>query len=236
MLSENEVDIKNCIGIVRRGSGSLLSRNALVEKAAAHGVIAVLMYTEGSGENDNFKGVERGTVMSGLGDPLSPGWAGVEGGEKLGLNDPIVTRRFPKIPSMPVSSETAKVILSSLEGPTLPREWRENLNFEKFGGVGPGPIMLNFTYQGERKKAAIHNVFSVIRGSEEPDRFVLLGNHRDAWTFGAVDPNSGTSVLLDIARRFSILVRLGWSPKRTIVFCSWDAEEFGMVDWVYRVG
>lgn len=75
----------------------------------------------------------------------------------------------------------------------------------------------------------IHNILAVIRGSEEPDRFVLLGNHRDAWTYGAVDPNSGTSALLDIARRFALLMRLGWSPQRTIIFGSWDAEEFGMV-------
>lgn len=72
-------------------------------------------------------------------------------------------------------------------------------------------------------------MFAVIRGSEEPDRYVLLGNHRDAWTFGAVDPNSGTATLLDIARRFALLLRLGWVPRRTIILCSWDAEEFGMV-------
>lgn len=83
--------------------------------------------------------------------------------------------------------------------------------------------------QGEKKMASIHNVFAVIRGSEEPDRFVLLGNHRDAWTYGAVDPNSGTAALLDIARRYAVLMRLGWKPRRTIILCSWDAEEFGMV-------
>ncbi|KAL0426632.1 UNVERIFIED_CONTAM: putative glutamate carboxypeptidase AMP1 [Sesamum latifolium] len=81
----------------------------------------------------------------------------------------------------------------------------------------------------------IHNVFAVIKGSEEPDRSVLLGNHRDAWTFGAVDPNSGTAALLDIARRLALLMRLGWNPRRTIILCSWDAEEFGMIgstEWV----
>lgn len=57
----------------------------------------------------------------------------------------------------------------------------------------------------------------------------MLGNHRDAWTYGAVDPNSGTAALLDIARRYALLMRLGWKPRRTIILCSWDAEEFGMV-------
>ena len=84
-------------------------------------------------------------------------------------------------------------------------------------------------FQAEKKIATIHNVFAIIRGSEEPDRYVLLGNHRDAWTYGAVDPNSGTAVLLDIARRYALMMRQGWQPRRTIVLCSWDAEEFGMV-------
>lgn len=81
--------------------------------------------------------------------------------------------------------------------------------------------------KGEKKMATVHNVFAVIRGSQEPDRFVLLGNHRDAWTYGAVDPNSGTAALLDIARRYALLMRLGWNPRRTIILCSWDAEELG---------
>lgn len=83
--------------------------------------------------------------------------------------------------------------------------------------------------QGEKKLKTIQNVLAVIRGNEEPDRYVILGNHRDAWTFGAVDPNSGTAVLLDIARRYELLMRKGWRPRRTIIFCSWDAEEFGLV-------
>lgn len=233
-LGTHGVDVNGCIGVVRRGGG--LSRNAVVVKAAAHGLAAVLMYTEEDSDGDKYgAGVERGTVMNGLGDPLSPGWAGLEGGESLELNDPQVTQRFPTIPSMPLSAETAETVLKSLEGARLPQEWRENLDMTKIGRVGPGPIMLNFTYQGERKKAAIHNIFAVIKGLEEPDRFVILGNHRDAWTYGAVDPNSGTSALLDIARRYALLMRLGWTPRRTVMFCSWDAEEFGMIgstEWV----
>lgn len=83
--------------------------------------------------------------------------------------------------------------------------------------------------------ATIHNVFAVIRGLEEPDRYILLGNHRDAWTYGAVDPNSGTAALLDIARRYALMMQRGWNPRRSIILCSWDAEEFGMIgstEWV----
>ncbi|RVW68038.1 putative glutamate carboxypeptidase AMP1 [Vitis vinifera] len=100
---------------------------------------------------------------------------------------------------------------------------------------GYGVSLWKSIRKAEKKIATIHNVFAVIRGSEEPDRYVLLGNHRDAWTYGAVDPNSGTAVLLDIARRYALMMRQGWQPRRTIVLCSWDAEEFGMIgstEWV----
>ncbi|XP_047315413.1 probable glutamate carboxypeptidase AMP1 [Impatiens glandulifera] len=228
VLESQGMKLAGCVALVRRGG---LSRNAVVEKAAEKGLAAVLMYTETEGFNN---GVERGTVLKGLGDPLTPGWAGIDGGEKLKLDDEEVVKRFPTIPSIPISADAAGTILRSLEGARLPYHWKETLK-SKVGRVGPGPIMINFTYQGEKKMSTISNVFAVIRGYEEPDRFVLLGNHRDAWTYGAVDPNSGTAALLDIARRYSLLVRKGWSPRRTIVLCSWDAEEFGMVgstEWV----
>ncbi|PHT68466.1 putative glutamate carboxypeptidase 2 [Capsicum annuum] len=231
-VSAHGVKVMGCIGIVRRGGG--LSRNEVVEKAAVRGVKAVLMFTEG--DDDQFAGgVERGTVMGGLGDPLSPGWGGVENGEKLKVDDPLVMQRFPSIHSLPISMMSAERILTLLEGAEMPYEWRKSMKCSTSGRLGPGPIMLNFTYQGERKIATVHNVFAVVKGSEEPDRFVLLGNHRDAWTYGAVDPNSGTAALLDIARRYALLMRLGWNPRRTIIFCSWDAEEFGMIgstEWV----
>uniref|UniRef100_A0A7C8YRF8 glutamate carboxypeptidase II n=1 Tax=Opuntia streptacantha TaxID=393608 RepID=A0A7C8YRF8_OPUST len=223
------VNVSGCVVVARRGGG--MSRGGVVRRAAAEGSAAVLTYTEGV----SVKGVERGTVMKGLGDPLSPGWASVvEGGERLERGDDEVLERFPQIPSMPISIETAEVILRSLEGPRVLQEWRDTLN-PKVDRVGPGPTVLNFTYEGEEKISIIRDIFAVIRGTEEPDRYVLLGNHRDAWTYGAVDPNSGTSVLLEVARRFALLMRLGWSPRRTIILCSWDAEEFGMIgstEWV----
>ncbi|KAL9319314.1 hypothetical protein ACSQ67_015831 [Phaseolus vulgaris] len=174
-------------------------------------------------------------VNYGREEDFRPGWGGEDGGESLGLDDSKVLKRFPKIPSMPLSAEAAERILVSLGGAPLPLDWRGTLKSSKVRNVGPGPTMLNFTYQGEMKVATIENVFAVIKGREESDRYVLLGNHRDAWTYGAVDPNSGTAALLDIARRYSILLRLGWTPRRTIILCSWDAEEFGMIgstEWV----
>nr|XP_043632513.1 probable glutamate carboxypeptidase AMP1 [Erigeron canadensis] len=232
------VDVKGCIAVVKRGGG--MSRNAAVVMAAEKGVAAVVMFTENKDKVRSFKsggGVERGNVLDGVGDPRTPGWAsaGADGFEVLGLEYDEVLKRFPGVPSLPISAETAEMILGSLEGARVPHFGSDGDLVEKFDRVGPGPTFLNFTYQGENKVATIQNVFAVIKGSEEPDRFVVLGNHRDAWTYGAVDPNSGTAALIDIGRRYSLMMRMGWIPQRTIVLCSWDAEEFGMIgstEWV----
>ncbi|KFK34711.1 hypothetical protein AALP_AA5G181800 [Arabis alpina] len=219
------VKVKNCLVLVRKGE--TLGRGGIVKIAEDKGALGVLIYAENDG--GGLGGIERGTVMRGIGDPVSPGWPGVVGGEKLGLEDDQVTRRFPKIPSLPLSLHNAEILLASLGGARAPVEWRNS------GRVGPGRTVLNLTFQGEMKMKKIYNVLVTIRGNEEPDRYVILGNHRDAWTYGAVDPNSGTSALLDIGRRFALLLKSGWKPRRTILLCSWDAEEFGMIgstEWV----
>uniref|UniRef100_A0A0D9W000 glutamate carboxypeptidase II n=1 Tax=Leersia perrieri TaxID=77586 RepID=A0A0D9W000_9ORYZ len=137
---------------------------------------------------------------------------------------------------MPVSGKTASAIIMTLRGPALPAEWQAGVDLlVDVGGVGPGPTLINFIYEEDRKMAVIQDIFAIIKGYEEPDRYVILGNHRDAWTYGAVDPNSGTSALLDIARRLGIMLQSGWTPRRSIILCSWDAEEFGMIgstEWV----
>ncbi|XP_050381589.1 probable glutamate carboxypeptidase AMP1 [Argentina anserina] len=219
-------NVSGCVVIARRGGE--LPRSEAVRNAERHGAEAVLLYTEGDVRFN--EGFERGFVMSGVGDPLSPGWGGVDGAERLDLEDPEVLKRFPNIPSMPLSAGAAGAILATLGGASAPGEWRAGVE-----RVGPGPTLVNFSYEGEKKMMTIQNVFAVINGLEEPDRYVLLGNHRDAWTYGAVDPNSGTAALLDIARRYALLINSGWKPRRTIILCSWDAEEFGMVgstEWV----
>uniref|UniRef100_A0A453M0L4 Peptidase M28 domain-containing protein n=2 Tax=Aegilops tauschii subsp. strangulata TaxID=200361 RepID=A0A453M0L4_AEGTS len=216
------VSLRGRVAVAVRGGGY---RGGVVARAAGRGAVAVLIAGRADG------GVERGTVLlGGPGDPLTPGWAAADGAERLGFDHEAVRRRFPTIPSMPVSADTASAIVRSLGGPALPAEWRAGLGLEGHaGGVGPGPTLVNFTYQEDRKMATIKDIFAVIKGREEPDRYVILGNHRDAWTYGAVDPNSGTAALLDVARRLGIMLRSGWTPRRTIILCSWDAEEFGMV-------
>ncbi|CAN8279328.1 unnamed protein product [Cochlearia groenlandica] len=225
------VSVRDCVVLARKGDS--LGRGSIVKIAESKGALGVLIYADNDG--GGFGGVERGTVMRGIGDPVSPGWPGVAGGEKLSLEDDQVTKRFPKIPSLPLSLHNAETILASLRGAKAPVEW---LNPGRVGSgkwVGPGRTVINMTYKGEMKMKKVNNVLVTIRGSEEPDRYVILGNHRDAWTYGAVDPNSGTSALLDISRRFALLLESGWRPRRTILLCSWDAEEFGMIgstEWV----
>lgn len=125
-----------------------MSRNAVVVKAAEKGVAAVVMYTEGDNSNSGVfrNGVERGTVMDGMGDPLTPGWASVSGAERLGFEDSEVVKRFPGVPSMPVSEEIAERIFRTLEGGRVPEEWKRTLKTSA-RGIGPGPTMLNFSYQ-----------------------------------------------------------------------------------------
>lgn len=220
ILNRLGLNVHGCVVVVRRGGGP---RGAIVEKATERGAKAVLMF--GNGHDG---GVERGTVLlGGPGDPLTPGWAAGSTTERLPLEDGEVRRRFPKIPSMPVSFDTAEEILGLLGGPLAPAEWSSEM--PSVVSIGGGPTVVNFTYQEDRKLTEIQNIISIIKGYEEPDRFIILGNHRDAWTYGAVDPNSGTSVLLDVASRLGALLQSGWSPKRTIILCSWDAEEFGMI-------
>ena len=134
------VDVMGCVAVVRRGEES---RGGVVGRAAEEGAVAVLMYTKG----ESISGVERETVMKGLGDPLTPGWGGVEGGEALDLEDSQILNRFPKIPSMPISLEVAYSILRSLEGPQMPHHWRGDALGPQPGRVELGPTLLNFMYQ-----------------------------------------------------------------------------------------
>ncbi|NP_001120724.1 probable glutamate carboxypeptidase VP8 [Zea mays] len=226
VLERLGVGVRGRVAVARRGGGY---RGGVVARAADKGAVAVLIAGNADG------GVERGVVLlGGPGDPLTPGWAATSGAERLKFDDKAVKQRFPSIPSMPVSAKTAAAIIRSLGGPAIPAEWKDGLGVDT-GGVGPGPTLVNFTYQEDRKFYKIRDIFGIIKGQEEPDRYVILGNHRDAWTYGAVDPNSGTAALLDIARRLGIMLQSGWKPRRSIILCSWDGEEFGMIgstEWV----
>lgn len=244
-LKRMGINVTGSIVIARH---SKIFRGDIVKNSAKAGASGVVLYSDpfdfdGASSEGNYpnskwlprSGVQRGTVIDNSGDPLSPGWpsgSGSRDSERLPAND--LKSLLPSIPSLPISAEDALVILNSLGGPLAPPHWHGRLDLAAYR-VGRGPGILNLTYVANQTIVPIRNVFAVIKGLEEPDRYVLLGNHRDAWTFGAVDPNSGTATLLDIARRFGTLSKQGWQPRRTIVLCSWDAEEYGSVgstEWV----
>jgi N-acetylated-alpha-linked acidic dipeptidase len=157
----------------------------------------------------------------GPGEPFTFHWQrSRRGGWKEG---PVRDRQLPKIPSIPMSYEDAADILSRLAGPVGPAGWQGGLPFTYH--AGPGPAAVRLRVENSESIGTMRNVIGSIRGAEEPDQWVVIGNHRDAWIYGAVDPASGTAALLEVARALGEALRAGHRPRRTIVFASWDAEE-----------
>ncbi len=134
---------------------------------------------------------------------------------------------FATIPSLPISYDTAHEILKVLAGPNVPSGWQGGLPLAYH--VGPGPAEVSLTVWMDYQLRPIWNVIATIPGTVEPDRWVMLGNHRDAWVYGAVDPGSGTAATLETCRALGEAVKHGWKPRRTLVYASWDAEEYGLV-------
>jgi N-acetylated-alpha-linked acidic dipeptidase len=134
---------------------------------------------------------------------------------------------FAAIPSLPISYAAARPILEALGGPGVPAGWQGGLPLAYH--VGPGPADVFMMTRMEYAVWTIWNVIATIPGTAEPDRWVLLGNHRDAWVYGAVDPGSGTAATLEMCRALGSAVKQGWKPRRTLVYASWDAEEYGLV-------
>ena len=132
-----------------------------------------------------------------------------------------------KIPSIPLSYADASPILEHLAGPESPRDWQGSLPFTYH--LGSGPVKVKMHLKQDYQFRTIWNVIGKVRGSEWPDESVVAGNHRDAWVYGAVDPNSGTAAMLESIHGVGELLKSGWKPKRTVVFGSWDAEEEGLV-------
>jgi N-acetylated-alpha-linked acidic dipeptidase len=134
---------------------------------------------------------------------------------------------YATIPSLPISYDTAHEILKVLAGPNVPSGWQGGLPLAYH--VGPGPAEVQLMVSMEYKLRPIWNVIATIPGTVEPDKWVMLGNHRDAWVYGAVDPSSGTAATLETCRALGEAVKHGWKPRRTLVYASWDAEEYGLV-------
>lgn len=134
---------------------------------------------------------------------------------------------FATIPALPISYEAAAPILTALGGASVPAGWQGGLPFAYH--LGPGPVEVRLATSQHYAVRTIWNVIATIRGAQEPDRWALLGNHRDAWVYGAVDPGSGTAATLETCRALGAAVKAGWKPRRTLLYASWDAEEYGLV-------
>ncbi len=138
----------------------------------------------------------------------------------------------PHLPVIPLSYSDATHILTALRGPAAPSDWQGGLPFTYH--IGPGPAVVRMRVRMDRVERPIWNVIAKIPGAGNADEIVLLGNHRDAWAYGGVDPNSGTTTMLELARGLGRLLQQGWRPRRSIWLCSWDGEEmgeFGSVAW-----
>src|SRR6185437_12181183 len=159
------------------------------------------------------------------GDPLTPGKPAIAGTPRL---KPEEATDLTRIPVQPIAYDVARTILSQLKGPLRPRGFQGGLPFAYHVG-GTNDVKLRLKVDTDYKLRTIWDVVARIDGNEEKDRWVVLGNHRDAWVFGAVDPNSGTSTMLEVGHGFGELLKDGWKPRRTIVLCSWDAEEYGLI-------
>jgi N-acetylated-alpha-linked acidic dipeptidase len=141
---------------------------------------------------------------------------------------------LPSIPSLPLSYKDASPILEHLTGPGVPRGWQGALPFAYHVG-GDGAVRVHLTEKMDYAERTIWDVIGRIPGTQDRDAWVVAGNHRDAWVYGAVDPNSGTAAMLEAVHGMGTLLKSGWKPKRTIYFCSWDAEEEGLIgstEWV----
>jgi N-acetylated-alpha-linked acidic dipeptidase len=214
--------------------------------AAEHGAIGCLIYSEphddGYTVDDVFPkgpmrspdGVQRGSVMdfasSSPGDPLTPGIGAVPGAMRLALKD---AKSITKIPVLPISYGDAQPLLAALKGPIAPEEWRGSLPISYHVGPGPAKVHLKLEFNWDTKP--VNDVIAKIPGGVAPDEWIIRGNHHDAWVNGAEDPLSGQAPLLEEARAMGLLLKQGWKPRRTIIYCAWDGEEpmlLGSTEWV----
>ncbi len=207
--------------------------------AAEHGAIGCLIFSDprddGYFNNDPYPkgasrpefGVQRGSTMDmpiHPGDPLTPGWGSVPGGRRLEIAE---AKTLPKIPVFPISWGDAMPILRNLGGPVAPEKWRGALPLTYH--IGPGPAKVRLKLEFDWTIPTGYNVIARIPGSEFPDEWIIYGNHHDAWVNGAMDPVSGNAALMETARAVAEALKEGWKPKRTLIFASWDAEEWGLI-------
>ncbi|CAK7206197.1 hypothetical protein SEUCBS139899_008983 [Sporothrix eucalyptigena] len=247
-LKDMGIETKGAIALVRY-YGTQGDRALKVKAAELAGFAGCLIYSDP--KDDGFlhgdvapkgrympaDGVQRGSVSLMnyvIGDVLTPGWESKKGLPRM---SPEKTPGLVKIPSLPLAWRDAQVLLQHLKGTgqRVPKEWEGGVPDVGEWWTGDAskqkasPIVRLKNEQDEEQEQPIWNVYGRIVGVEQSAKKIIIGNHRDSWTFGATDPHSGTAVMLEVARIFGDLLQRGWRPLRTIEFMSWDAEEYNLI-------
>jgi len=243
-LARLGVDVKGKIVIAKYGNSW---RGIKPKVAYEHGAIGCIIYSDPKedgyfqgevypkGPYKNDAGAQRGSVVDlplAPGDPLTNGFVADKDHKRLTVQE---APSMMKIPVLPISYGDALPLLKALGGQVAPAAWRGALPITYH--IGPGPAKVHLKLEFNFDIVPAYNVIATIKGSEFPDQWVVRGNHHDAWVFGASDPVSGAVSELEEARVLGELLKTGWKPKRTIVYCWWDGEEPGLLgstEWVEK--
>jgi len=235
-LARRGVDVRGKIVITRYGQGW---RGLKPKLAQQHGAIACIIYSDPyddgyargavypSGGWRPPSGVQRGSVLDMAvypGDPLTPGVGATKDAKRLAVSQ---ARTILKIPVIPISYADAQPLLAALTGPVAPKKWRGSLPITY--RLGPGPAYVHLAISSDWSLKPLYDVIARIPGKTSPDEWVVRGNHRDAWVYGAWDPLSGQVALLAEAKAIGNLLKSGWRPQRTLIYASWDGEEPGLL-------
>jgi N-acetylated-alpha-linked acidic dipeptidase len=242
LLKKNGISVRGKIVLVRY-SNPYSYRGFKALTAEQQGAAALLIYSDPADDGythgkvfpDGPWGpeshIQRGSITYDYivpGDPTTPGWASVPGAKHVA---PEESRSLPKIVALPLSWRDAKPLLENMTGPEAPKDWQGTMPITyRFTGAVQARVKVDM----DTSMQPYTVVEARLRGSELPDEWVLLGNHRDAWVYGGVDPSSGTASMMELTRSLGELKQRGLRPRRTIVVCSWDGEEYaltGSTEW-----
>jgi N-acetylated-alpha-linked acidic dipeptidase len=234
-LDSMGVSVKGKIAVARYGRSY---RGIKAREAERHGAAGLIIYSDpaddGYARGDVYpagpmrpaQGIQRGSVLNPDGDPSTPGYASIAGAKRI----PVAEMNVPHIPVLPISYGNAAELLRGLAGSSIPQTWQGGLPFRYH--VGPGPVRARIAVKTDAATSPykqIWDTFGIIRGTKFPDEIVIVGGHRDAWGPGAADNVSGTVSVLEAAHAIAEEARAGRRPKRTIIFATWDAEEWGLL-------